>query len=67
MGARPAAVAVAEEYLTRTQERLGREPEPAIAARLERLRGAPPARRLSWPLLAIGGVVIVAVLILLLR
>lgn len=41
MGAHTAAVAVAEEYLTRTGERLGREPDPQVGARLAALRRAP--------------------------
>lgn len=44
MGAREAAVAVAEEYLARTGERLGREPDPAVRARLDQLHVAPPRR-----------------------
>lgn len=66
MGARPAAMAVAEEYLTRTRERLGREPDPAIEARLERLRGAPAPHRSAWPWI-VAGVVVVAGIVLLLR
>lgn len=47
MGAREAAVAVAEEYLSRTGERLGREPDPAVRARLDQLHAAPPRRPAS--------------------
>ncbi len=64
MGERPAAMAVAEEFLGRTHERLGREPDPVIAGHLERLRGAPPRSARRGPLVLAIVVLLVSVLVL---
>ena len=63
MGESAAAIAVAEEFLGRTAERLGREPDPDIAANLERLRAAPPARPRRTGMVAAALLVAVAILL----
>lgn len=63
MGERPAAIAVAVEYLDRTAERLGREPDPAIRSRLEALREAPPPVRRPWRAMAVVLAVMTVVLL----
>lgn len=64
MGERPAAIAVAEEYLERTAERLGREPDPQIREHLDALREAPPVRRRFAGRVAVAVVVCVVVIVL---
>jgi DNA-binding SARP family transcriptional activator len=65
MGALPAAMAVAEEYLNRTRKGLGREADPDIEARLARLRDV-PVRRRRYRMTALIVVVVVVVAVLLL-